>query len=307
MDNNIRQAIIKTLIYHDLFDYPLTAMELWKLLIWEKDEVPDKELFYKVLLQRHGFDYKRGYYFLNGRDDIIFKRIARHYESKRKNFNAKKVSSFLRLIPTIKFLGISGSLSMNNSTADDDIDFFIITRKNTLWMTRFFTTFLVFVLGKKRGLGKNKNKDRICLNMFVSEDNLTFSQNLFIAHEIAQLKPLVSRGDVYENFLYENNWLSGFLPNAARSNLQKEKKQTGSFIEKLIRNIDRMFFFAQYFYMKSKITREKIETNRAEFHPRDTSFYILSFYQSRCGFLIKGYSLENPAFSGANRYVNDLN
>lgn len=307
MDNDISKAIIKTLIYHDLFDYPLTAMELWKLLVWEKDEMPNKELFYKALLQRRGFDHKRGYYFLNGRDNIIFKRIARHYESKRKNFNAKKVSSLLKLIPTIKFLGISGSLAMNNSTAEDDIDFFIITRKNTLWITRFFTTFLVFILGKKRGLGMKKNKDRICLNMFVSEDNLICNQNLFIAHEIAQLKPLISRGTVYEDFFYENSWLNGFLPNVTRVYLQKEKRQTISFVEKLIKSIDKMFFIPQYFYMKSKITREKIETNRAEFHPRETSSCILSFYQARCSLLIKGYSLENPAFSGESGYVNDLN
>ena len=307
MDSNINQAILKTLIYHDLFDYPLTAMELWKLLIWENNDVPSRDSFSKALLQRAGFDHKRGYYFLNGREDIIYKRIARHYESKRKNFNVKKIASFLKFIPTIKFLGISGSLSMNNSNIEDDIDLFVIARKNTLWITRFFTTLLVFVLGKKRGLKTHKIKDKICLNMFVSEDNLSFDQNLFIAHEIVQLKPLISRGTVYEDFLHENMWLNNFLPNVSRDHLREKKRQTVTFIEKFIKGIDVVFFTPQYLYMKSKITRERIEKNRAEFHPRDTAFYVLSFYRARCASLIKGYGLKNSAFPAENSFVNELN
>ncbi len=308
MDSNINRAIIKTLIYHDLFDYPLMAIELWRFLIWEAEELPDKKEFSDALTLKNGFCEKRGYYFLPGRGNIILKRISRHYESKAKNFQAQKVATFLKIIPTIQFLGVSGSLSMNNSRAQDDIDLFIVTKKNTLWITRFFVGIAVLLSGRKRNFKEKEVKDKICLNMFVSEDNLSFNQNLYIAHEIAQLKTLINRNNTYEKLLLNNGWVNNFLPNIIVDlSSQKKEKNLFSFFEKLIYFVDFAFFAVQYLYMKSKITTERIERGRAQFHPRDHSSHIISFYRERCSLLIRDVGLDVSKLIRNNKISGDLN
>jgi len=52
--------------------------------------------------------------------------------------------------------------------------------------------------------------------MLIDEERLEFKKserNLYLAHEIAQLRPLFQRDKIYEKFMPHNNWIKKYLPN----------------------------------------------------------------------------------------------
>ena len=149
MDSS-EKIIFQTLLYFDIFDYPLTKEELWQFAIPNlKEKEPD---FYKSLA-RIKIPFYKSFYFLKGRKEIVNQRIRKEKINKLKLKKANKIINRLRFIPTVNFIGISGSLSMQNSNLDDDIDIFVICQSGLVWITRFLLVAVLFFLGVYR----NKN------------------------------------------------------------------------------------------------------------------------------------------------------
>lgn len=212
------KAILKTLAYADIFDFPLKKDELWLWLIAEdnrQQKGKDKKAFeqaLKKLIKAGRCQQDSGFYFLPGRKKIVSLRRKREKASLPKIKKAKKVARILKSIPWIKLIGITGGLARRNSDESDDIDLFFITSKDRLWLSRGFIVFLLSLLGLYRRQGKIK--DMICPNLLVSEQALEMKPcDLFTAHEAALMKPIFERGETYQKFLVANLWLKKFLPN----------------------------------------------------------------------------------------------
>lgn len=213
-----KKAILRTLAYADVFDYPLSSQEVWRFLITpSKTKVSDVQ----IALTQMSADLKLintndGFYFLKGRDEIVNIRKKREQESRKKLKIAKRAARWLKLIPTIKMVAVTGALAMNNSEKEDDIDLLIVASRNRLWLTRLLTVFLVELVAKRRRPGDKEVKDKICLNMFLDGNHLAVpkkEQDLFSAHEACQLKLLWDRNETYQKFVKENQWVKRFLPN----------------------------------------------------------------------------------------------
>ncbi len=206
-------AILRTLCYHDLFDYPLTLEETHRFLIGKKKgEI-------KNLIKEGKVEEKDGFYFLKGKRETVSLRKKREKISRKKLVLAQRMADWFRLIPTIKMIAVTGALAINNSQKDDDIDFLIVTSKNGLWLTRIPAVLLIELLASRPQLDKGRLKDTICLNIFLDENHLQMpkeKQNLFVAHEIVQMKPLWQKDEVYQKFLKKNQWVAKYLPNWKR-------------------------------------------------------------------------------------------
>lgn len=132
----------------------------------------------------------------------------------------KRISLYIKVLsvfPQVRFVGLSGTMSMMHTDRDDDIDLFVITSKNRLWTGRFLSNGAAFFLGLKRKRLVQQAKDKICLNLFFEESSLCvprFKQNEYIAHEILQVKPLINKSQTYERFLQANKWVFKLFPNA---------------------------------------------------------------------------------------------
>jgi D-beta-D-heptose 7-phosphate kinase/D-beta-D-heptose 1-phosphate adenosyltransferase len=262
---------ISSLIYHDIFDYPLTPLELIK---W----TAGSEIKFKNL-ENIKISTKNGFLFLNGKEGSTLKRLMRKRISKRKLEKAKKAAKVLSFLPTIKMIAVTGALAMDNANEDSDIDFLTVTRKGGLWTTRLFAMGLLKVFRiPRRKYGDKSTKDKLCLNIWLDESDLTWNKknrNIFTSHEISQIIPLVNKNQTYERFLSKNTWIADFWPNATSAKAGKEKKRAKigekrfvmRFIEPLARKV-------QYWYMKDKITRETITSTRALFHPVDWASFI---------------------------------
>ncbi|MCX6704276.1 MAG: hypothetical protein NTZ07_02410, partial [Candidatus Woesebacteria bacterium] len=178
--------------------------------------------------------------------------------------------------------------AMGIAADESDRDLFIITVKNLLWTTRILSHLVLRLFGfDLRKAGDTNQKNKLCLNMWMDEADLVWKKrdrNLYTAHEIAQISPLINKNEIYEKFLYKNKWISQFWPNAVK--ITKEQKNQGTeeqkrFLISLVLNffsfvLERLAFHFQYQHMRSKITMEVITKTRAIFHPQDLGCYIMS-------------------------------
>lgn len=274
------QAIKKTLAYASIFNYPLTTSEIRHWLIGQKAPLKEVKRFN---IPKQNFEERRK------KDKISLKKWA----------IAKKTASLLSKIPTILAILVTGNLSMNNSSADDDIDLLIITQKNTLWTTRFFANLLTDLIKIRRHPGDKRYKDKICLNMFLDEDHLLIKdQNIYTAHELLQAKSIYDKNNTYQKFISTNFWAKKYLPNAyskiknnigavnvfsARRYLKRSAEDASTaknIYEPIFLIFETSLSFLQRKYMSSKITREKILPGQLLFHPKNTKNHVLKKYKS---------------------------
>lgn len=195
-------SLIKLLAYFDIFQFPLQIDELKSLLILNENELFD--IIHKLDeldLIIHNNKYaalSKSANILNKRIDID--RILNHYFR-----YAKKNSKLISRFPFVRGVYISGSLSKGWADKNSDIDYFIITSPNRLWVTRSF-----LVLYKKLFLLNSRRY--FCVNYFITEDQLEIpDNNMFTAIEILFLKPMINL-ELYKAFQQKNDWVKSYIP-----------------------------------------------------------------------------------------------
>ncbi len=206
-------------------------------------------------------------------------RLKRQLISKPKLDLARKAAKMIGIIPWIKLICVTGSLAMENSDPDDDIDLMIVTSPNRLWLARPLVVFLISLFFKRRRpinnqqLTINNHSNEICLNLWLDENALAMPkprQTSAIAHELAQMKPLINKNHTYEKMLFLNKWGNKFLANfwstiKQFNNLTINNQQ--SIANNFLNLLNSLLFRLQYAYMKPKITTEEVTLHSAFFHP----------------------------------------
>jgi len=167
--NNIKEAIMEVIAFFDLFDYPLTELELWQYLSVKCCLFDIKNCLSLDILAADGIlGADNGFYFLRGRKEIIKTKMARYNYADKKFKKAILVARFFKIIPWIRMIAVGNLIGQHNLKKQGDIDLFIITKKHRVWMTRFFCAGFARLFGL-RPTEKNA-RDKICLSFFVSED-----------------------------------------------------------------------------------------------------------------------------------------
>ncbi|MFC1711131.1 hypothetical protein ACFLZ1_00940 [Patescibacteria group bacterium] len=278
---SLSQSILKTLHYHNIFDYPLSKSEIYKFLIQFSSTKPIFAKTLKKLVSKKAIFFKKPFYFLPQRGSILETRKNREKISSEKISIAKKTAKILKLIPWVQAIAITGALAMKNSEKQDDIDFLIITSENRLWLTRLLAILVLQILGRRRKPGDKNVKNKICTNMFLDKSALKIfkdKQNLFTSHEITQAKLILQKDYAWEMFLNENKWVKVFLPNSFvldKASLRKYKKaRSKTFI--ILDYLETIIFKLQFKIMETKKTREQISKNFAFFHPQDRGKEIIA-------------------------------
>jgi hypothetical protein len=283
----MEKAVLKTLVYADIFDYPLKAWEIHKWLIGKSATLQQIEKTVGMLEKKNIIQSKGGIYFIKGRSSITRIRTSRESFSRKNLFWAKGVAFIFKIIPWVKMVGLSGSLAMNNAKYQDDIDFFIVTQRNRIWITRILLLGLLEVLGKRRKKRDSKREARgkFCINILLEESQLEqYNKDIYIAHEVLQMKPLWSRDNIYTRFLEDNNWVFNHLPNWATIEKStqkpvKKKEKSAGFLP-----LDYLEGFLKWFQLKKMgIPKgdEQISDRSLFFHPQDNRKTILELYKTR--------------------------
>lgn len=254
------------IVYHNVFKYPLSDSDLerWTVGVRGLKEI---KMGKSVLI-------KTG----NLKSRSIKERIF-----KKKTLIANRAASLIAKIPTVKLVAVTGALAMKNAEKDSDIDLMIVTKQNNLWLTRLITYFFLTLAGYQlRRPRESIQKDKLCLNIWLDESALSWDpkdRNIYTAHEIAQIIPLVNKDDIYQAFLNKNKWILDYWPRAVKIdevNYQKKGIGKNYVINTASGNLlEKVAFKFQYFYMRKKITREIISPHKAIFHPNDWGKVVL--------------------------------
>jgi len=201
----LAHAILNTLVYADIFDYPLTADQILRYLTGMRGapesicEALDNLIDEKVVSRVGQFTM------LAGREGIASRRLERQQTAARLWPKAVEFGRIIAHLPFVRMAAVTGSLAMNNIDEDGDIDYLIVTAPGHLWLCRLLVLGVVR-LASWRGV-------RLCPNYLVSESVLELpDHNLYTAHEFAQMVPLFGL-DVYQRMLSVNPWVQDFLPN----------------------------------------------------------------------------------------------
>ena len=174
-----------------------------------------------------------GFYALSNNSFLVQRRKKGNEKAIDQLRIAVKVAKLLSWFPYVKGIAVSGSLSKNFADERSDIDFFIITAKNRLWIARTFMHLfkkLTYLAGRQNWF---------CMNYFVDESALEIKEkNIFTAMEIVTAIPL--RGvQVFDMFYNSNSWIKNFFPNRLSSNCNSQRIRKGflrSFIERAFDN-----------------------------------------------------------------------
>jgi predicted nucleotidyltransferase len=204
--NAARENILATLAYFDIFKYPLTSGEIY-LFLKNKYDQNDFELALKYLVASQSIYQFSNFYTLRNDHELIVRRYIGNQKAADLIKIAVKVGDMLIKFPYVRGIAISGSLSKNFADENSDIDLFIITAKNRLWIAR--TLMHAF---KKLTYLVNK-QDYFCMNYYIDEDQLEIKEKtIYTAIEVVTLIPL--QGDnVIEQFYAVNGWTREYLPN----------------------------------------------------------------------------------------------
>src|SRR3990167_1894552 len=121
---SLNTAILKTVLYADIFDFPLTKKEIWNRLTPEKEIISKKE-FERSINKITKLQKINTFYVLSDKDHLIKIRKKKEKWSETKLIRAQKISKFLSIIPCVLLIGVSGSVAVGNASREDDIDLFI--------------------------------------------------------------------------------------------------------------------------------------------------------------------------------------
>lgn len=202
----LERAILSTVAYRDVFGFPVTLDETHRYLHYVA--APRASVAEGLAaLQRCGLVVAdENYFSLRGHEPLFAQRRARLVHAQRLWTHAYKYARALATIPTVKMVGVTGSLACDNTTEDADIDFMLVLEPGTLWRTRALTSLAMLV--------DNRLGGRLCVNYFLTERALALQcRDLYIAQELTQMVPLYGL-ETYEELRAANTWVYETLPNA---------------------------------------------------------------------------------------------
>jgi hypothetical protein len=234
MENNdqaliLKEAIVRAIVFFDLFDYPLSPYEIWQYLDQRATLLEIKNILHEGL---EGIASANGFYFLSSRQEMLLERQKRYHFSATKFKLARRAAKLFRLVPFIEMIAVSNIIGAHNLRDGSDIDLFIVTSPQRLWLTRLFCAGLAKILGWRPTRDVKKNK--ICLSFYISSDNFDLrslklnSADLYFNYWLAGLVPVYDRHQTYTRLIAANPWLKECLPNWQELQTNSRPKKVNS-------------------------------------------------------------------------------
>lgn len=296
--STLHESIIRTLLYYDIFNYPLKTEEVFRFLGTSSDD----QIFIRHELEylaRQGRIFRFGDLFsIQNNECNVVRRLKGNLEAERCLGLAKQKAALIARFPFVRAVLASGSLSKGYMDQSSDLDFFIITQPGRLWIAR-----MLLVLYKRIFLFNSYKY--FCVNYFIDTDHLEIEEkNLFTATELATIIPLYG-AEHYLGLQDANSWLLTFFPNySPRSCDDVPASKTGrgkKFLEKIINVLggdgleERFMKMTWQRWMSvygAKYTRQdfdvafKTKKHASKNHPRHYQKKVIALYLQK----IKDYS-----------------
>jgi hypothetical protein len=198
-------AVLRSVVYASLFDYPLTLAQLESSLLGVRADAATIACWWRdsEFLQT-AIEHRDELYFPAGRADLIRTRARREALSRELLDRDRRIVSMVSKMPFVRMVALSGSLAHLNAERSADLDLFVITAPHRVWSVTVATLVVAKLLGWRK---------RVCLNYVVSERAMPVeTQDLFSANQIIHLRPVMGH-DVFDRFVKSNGFVREFYPN----------------------------------------------------------------------------------------------
>src|SRR5688572_22112099 len=162
-------SILRVLAYFDIFHYPLTKNEISQFLGKPFPEKDFGDILQQMVARETIFQYN-DFYSLHNNPLLAPRRREGNLRAQKLLPKAFKIGRFLFHFPYVRAVCISGSLSKNFADEKADIDFFIITKANRLWLARTIMHLfkkLTFLTG---------HQHYFCMNYYIDEEALLIKE-----------------------------------------------------------------------------------------------------------------------------------
>lgn len=200
-------SIESTLSYFGLFKYPLSTEEIHRFLGYDCDYIVFVEALTNMIKEGKVILSEQNYYSLQFNPEWSLERNEGNRRASDLLIASKKYVKRISSFPFVSSVAISGSLSKYYAGVDADIDYFIITKKNRLWISRTLLHFykkFTFLVG---------HEHYYCMNYFIDESALEIDQkNVYSAIETVTLIPSYNK-ELIDKLKLENKWVNNYLPN----------------------------------------------------------------------------------------------
>ncbi len=207
-NNSLASNILKTVVYFDLFDYPLTAEQLFFFLPQNSVSAEEVKRSADSLVTVKRLQKEKEFFFLPSRmKEIVDRRDEEERRAQGMLRTARFVSTFIKRFPFVRAIFLTGSLSKNVVDRTGDIDFMIVTAQNRVWICRTMLTIFrkIVLLGSKK---------YFCTNYYVTENGFVHQRrNLYAAIEVVTTKAVWNES-AFDEFQSSNEWTKEFLPNS---------------------------------------------------------------------------------------------
>jgi hypothetical protein len=160
------------------------------------------------------FVVKDGYLFTS-HDQSITSRFEREQISAAKLDSAAAFADLLiRLVPFIRTIAVTGSVAYGSAGKWDDIDLFVITERNRLWISNLLMLVQVRI-SKILGV-RSPHLLNFCLSYVHDQEGFSNESrknrtNALFARELLKAKPVAGMNE-YRKILEANRWVSDLYP-----------------------------------------------------------------------------------------------
>lgn len=220
------KSILKVIAYFNVFNYPVKEEEIRSFLDADYNDGQINEAL-DFLIAKEMIFHVEEFYMLQQDHGWIKRRKEGNERAKKQLQIAEKVAALLFRFPYVRSVAVSGSLSKQFADEKADIDLFIITAPNRLWIARTFMHLfkkLTFLAGRQHWF---------CMNYYIDEAGLEIREkNIYTATEIITAIPFRGK-DVFNKFLLSNSWVKKYFPQFVFDENTFAKNKNG-FIKKVI-------------------------------------------------------------------------
>ena len=238
----MKENILKTLAFFDLFNHPLIKKEIFKYS-WGSSVASSEG----VIPAQAGIqvDKETGLYYLEGRNEVVQIRKERQQYLGKKLKIAERAVKKLRFVPFLRAVFLCNNIAFGTADKDSDIDVFIIVRDGRVWIARFFATLFLHIFFLRRH--GNKIKDRICLSFYCSDKYLNLREiriakpDVYLIYWIASLIPIYDPDNLEEKVQSANGWILEYVPNGFKRIKQLEIIKNNKFSKLFKKTLEKMW------------------------------------------------------------------
>lgn len=239
----LKERILSTVRFFDVQDWPLTLLELVSFLLpslptgrqaaglaledWP--DTPSGEpatlgAVLSCLSQECSGELSevQGFWCLKGREELVSRRLGNYAYGIGREQRIIRYAWVLRHLPFVRAVALGGSQALGQQTEASDIDLFVVTDPDFLWVARTLVTAYFQVFGIRRH--GSAVRDRFCLNHYVGGPReLARERDLYNAMEYLRLRPL-THPEVIREFQQQNwPWISRYFPQGQPWPAQRER------------------------------------------------------------------------------------